>query len=405
MCEDTFSRATGGHLWTWNFYDANEKPRRVQQYRVVNDTVGGVAQTHDYWYDALGRRVLAHTYADTLGCGDPPTTSPHPEACQQSLTRAAWDGDFLLWESRRPAAWNLSPATLDVSPSNDAWYGQRRNMQAGAIDVPLLVWNGSGVGLSIIRNWRGNAAGEIQISGTTLGYEPVWPAAQVDIRHAPDARTSPPQTNSWWGSLVSDQADATGLLYRRNRYYDPQTGRFTQEDPIGLAGGLNLYGYGDGDPVNSGDPFGLCPDCLFDVAMIVAGIADIKKNGLGIGNGLALAIDVVAAVVPMVPAVAGAGMRNARVAAAVRRGNQAHDAYFAEKTAEGGWNVNKTLGKERLRPDAWKRDGNHIIVEDLKPNTESGRRAAAASARKYERAAAQQCPECTYEFRAKYYDP
>jgi uncharacterized protein RhaS with RHS repeats len=37
------------------------------------------------------------------------------------------------------------------------------------------------------------------------------------------------------------------------------TGRFTQEDPIGLAGGMNLYGFGDGDPVNFSDPFGLCP--------------------------------------------------------------------------------------------------------------------------------------------------
>ena len=33
----------------------------------------------------------------------------------------------------------------------------------------------------------------------------------------------------------------------------------TQEDPIGVAGGLNLYGDGAGDPVNSSDPFGLCP--------------------------------------------------------------------------------------------------------------------------------------------------
>jgi len=47
----------------------------------------------------------------------------------------------------------------------------------------------------------------------------------------------------------------------RNRYYDPKTGRFTQEDPIGLAGGLNLYGFAAGDPVNFSDPFGLssCP--------------------------------------------------------------------------------------------------------------------------------------------------
>ena len=43
----------------------------------------------------------------------------------------------------------------------------------------------------------------------------------------------------------------------RNRYYDPSAGRFTQEDPIGLAGGLNLYGFAAGDPVNFSDPFGL----------------------------------------------------------------------------------------------------------------------------------------------------
>ena len=32
----------------------------------------------------------------------------------------------------------------------------------------------------------------------------------------------------------------------------------TQEDPLGLAGGLNLYGFANGDPVNFSDPFGLC---------------------------------------------------------------------------------------------------------------------------------------------------
>ena len=36
----------------------------------------------------------------------------------------------------------------------------------------------------------------------------------------------------------------------------------TQEDPIGLAGGLNLYGYAGGDPVNFSDPFGLCPKSI-----------------------------------------------------------------------------------------------------------------------------------------------
>ena len=39
---------------------------------------------------------------------------------------------------------------------------------------------------------------------------------------------------------------------------DPPTGQFTQEDPTGLAGGLNLYGFAGGDPINFSDPFGLC---------------------------------------------------------------------------------------------------------------------------------------------------
>jgi uncharacterized protein RhaS with RHS repeats len=38
------------------------------------------------------------------------------------------------------------------------------------------------------------------------------------------------------------------------------SGQFTQQDPIGIAGGLNLYGYAGGDPINFSDPFGLCKE-------------------------------------------------------------------------------------------------------------------------------------------------
>lgn len=51
--------------------------------------------------------------------------------------------------------------------------------------------------------------------------------------------------------------DTNDLLYMRARYYQPSTGRFINKDPIGLAGGMNLYGYVGGNPVNWIDPIGL----------------------------------------------------------------------------------------------------------------------------------------------------
>jgi len=47
----------------------------------------------------------------------------------------------------------------------------------------------------------------------------------------------------------------TGLHYNTFRYYDPDVGRFTTPDPIGLAGGLNLYQYAP-NPVGWVDPWG-----------------------------------------------------------------------------------------------------------------------------------------------------
>jgi RHS repeat-associated protein len=35
----------------------------------------------------------------------------------------------------------------------------------------------------------------------------------------------------------------TGLFYNRFRYYSPELGRYLQSDPIGIAGGLNVYSY------------------------------------------------------------------------------------------------------------------------------------------------------------------
>ena len=52
--------------------------------------------------------------------------------------------------------------------------------------------------------------------------------------------------------------DEANLYYMRARWYEPKTGRFLSEDPLGLKGGLNPYVYAGDDPINNSDPMGTC---------------------------------------------------------------------------------------------------------------------------------------------------
>ncbi|HUU85412.1 MAG TPA: RHS repeat-associated core domain-containing protein [Phycisphaerae bacterium] len=47
------------------------------------------------------------------------------------------------------------------------------------------------------------------------------------------------------------------FLHVGARYYDPETGRFLQRDPIGIRGGVNVYEYVRSNPVRQLDPLGL----------------------------------------------------------------------------------------------------------------------------------------------------
>jgi len=66
-----------------------------------------------------------------------------------------------------------------------------------------------------------------------------------------------PVSSATTHSSAGQQADEeTGLHYNRHRYYDPLQGRYITQNPIGLAGGWNGYGY-PLNPVQGMDPPGL----------------------------------------------------------------------------------------------------------------------------------------------------
>ncbi|WP_225613924.1 RHS repeat-associated core domain-containing protein [Delftia sp. DLF01] len=56
--------------------------------------------------------------------------------------------------------------------------------------------------------------------------------------------------------------EETGTHYNQQRDYAPGLGRYIQRDPIGLSGGINVYGYGYGNPSAYADPDGLVPLAL-----------------------------------------------------------------------------------------------------------------------------------------------
>ncbi|CAA9297525.1 MAG: hypothetical protein AVDCRST_MAG68-145, partial [uncultured Gemmatimonadetes bacterium] len=231
-------------------------------------------------YDALGRRVLLRARRDSAGI---------PEF--STMERFVWDGDQVLYEIRYPGGDTKSMLEADTVTVNNGsgykctpeevvdgnlncyknkystFYGRVAYTHGAGIDQPLsLARVGYGQEQALYEpfavmphtDWRG-----LPEKGTSSSGTDVAATAELDWltrRGSAFLNSQPPeQPQNWFGNLIGGMRTASGQLYKRNRYYDPQTGRFTQEDPIGLAGGINLYGFANGDPVSYSDPYGLCP--------------------------------------------------------------------------------------------------------------------------------------------------
>ena len=140
-----------------------------------------------------------------------------------------------------------------VTAGLDAPVAVRRYDDAGAL---LGTW-------SLVSDRQGSTLGALDSLGAQIA------AAAAVSRNpfgaveglAPAGSEAP--VSGYTGAAQS-VSNGGGMVYLRNRWYDPQSGRFLTQDPIGLAGGVNLYAYAGNDPISFSDPFGLCPPCRMD---------------------------------------------------------------------------------------------------------------------------------------------
>ncbi len=250
---------------THYYYDALDQLRSVDRWAdwepYWNKSSRKASSYEETRYDALGRRVLLRTRQDSA------TYSGGNLGVNSTISRYVWDGPEVLYEIRYPgddqeSAANLERDTAVVTQSEGKLHGRVAYTTGTGIDEPLAAirfgyMGGVPIAITLFADYRGNINRGTTLDGhdisTTIPDIP-WIDRHVS---AYLNNQNPIEPRAWVGDLPAGHETTSGLLYRRNRMLDPVSGRFTQEDPAGLAGGLNLYGYAGGDPVTYSDPFGL----------------------------------------------------------------------------------------------------------------------------------------------------
>lgn len=251
-CGWTVTDATGDWTYSWTQYLNNQG--HCDPY--WNRSFDQRGSFEEYRHDALGRRIAVRMVPDTACI----------TSCEPTLTETVWDGNQVLYEVQYDA--NLTGNANEASlPSGGpdrylfGWVGYTHGLGIDApLDIMRMGFTATTDAPAVIvpsANALGNFDTGRQISGPTVSMW--WPAERTPPGSTYRVMNPPP---SWMGSLIGGQRDNSGLLYRRNRYYDSNTGQFTQSDPIGLAGGLSVYGFAEGDPVSYADPYGLFADTV-----------------------------------------------------------------------------------------------------------------------------------------------
>jgi len=202
------------------FYDLHDQLVKAEIFKK-----DGTKETWSYTYDALGRRIGKGRLKTSQEVSE--TSFPHDLSGNdlENQTRFVWDGSHLLQEVHldgrytyiytAPDSYEPLAQVRDWTTEDGESRQQIHYFHCDQIGIPReitdkdgnLLWLGSYTG------W-GRLKEETKVTDTA--YQPF--------------------------RLQNQYADReTGLHYNFFRYYEPNAGRFVNQDPIGLRGGNNLY--------------------------------------------------------------------------------------------------------------------------------------------------------------------
>lgn len=207
------------------------------QLREVKETSRLGWRSTRFGYDALGRRVWKESTASSIASANQEKGRQRTEARQR--TAFVWNGDVLLAESDGT---DDPLATIYVfEPATFRPLARIRSGSQSAIHYYHLDHLGTPQELT-------NDNGQV-----------IWTARHrawgLAVKSTAESSDQPIRFQGQYHDVE------TGLHYNRFRYYNPKDGCFLHQDPIRLAGGLNLFSYAP-NPLQWIDPLGLS-SCKF----------------------------------------------------------------------------------------------------------------------------------------------
>jgi RHS repeat-associated protein len=231
--------------------------------RIKNLATADVLSWRAYWYDALGRfSGEAHHECDPYGYYVPGT------ACQNNSVTLINNPNACRYEALGRLIWNCGdPTAAGVTFGYDG-----ENVVRTAPDPADGRWSfvhGPGTDDPLIGHYYNKASGDHEY----LWYVTDGQGRQYALGDSLGVRTDTVSGGIFYqakyaggisnahsfGAKRNENTNLPGLSFFRNRFYDQNTGRWLQEDPLGLAAGTNLYQYVGNNPASFTDPFGLMP--------------------------------------------------------------------------------------------------------------------------------------------------